>query len=198
MPLNMCFYIHINTAVSMCHAKTARVNRQLCIVSCRKYSCTSGHNVRDIDMDVWSVFSRKRKYPWTLDKFMYTLLKPRRHELRCHGFVVHALLLRMKNNVVDLCGGSCHRVWNWQSVNHIPGIHDNGPRDHDLWRLTLTAYHHTTRKMLIGGSTPSTVFSRRGLFNPSKYTRFMSVSNRFYEYIVLGTSCIDSTRKVAG
>ena len=30
---------------------------------------------------------------------------------------------------------------NWQSVNHIPGIHDNGPRDHGLWRLTLTAYN---------------------------------------------------------
>ena len=29
---------------------------------------------------------------------------------------------------------------NWQSVNHIPGIHDNGPRDHGVWRLTLTAY----------------------------------------------------------
>ena len=28
----------------------------------------------------------------------------------------------------------CHCEWNWQgnwqSVNHIPGIHDNGPRDH--------------------------------------------------------------------
>ena len=23
---------------------------------------------------------------------------------------------------------------------NIPGIHDNGPRDHGLWRLTLTAY----------------------------------------------------------
>ena len=29
---------------------------------------------------------------------------------------------------------------NWQSVNHIPGIHDKGPRDHGLWRLILTAY----------------------------------------------------------
>ena len=28
---------------------------------------------------------------------------------------------------------------NLQSVNHIPGIHDNGPRDHGVWRLTLTA-----------------------------------------------------------
>ena len=35
---------------------------------------------------------------------------------------------------------------NWQSVNHIPGIHDNGPRDHGLWRLTLTAY---TLKMMV-------------------------------------------------
>ena len=25
-------------------------------------------------------------------------------------------------------------------MNHIPGIHDNGPRDHGLLRLTLTAY----------------------------------------------------------
>ena len=31
----------------------------------------------------------------------YTLLKPKRHSLRCHGFVVHALLLRMHTNVVD-------------------------------------------------------------------------------------------------
>ena len=29
---------------------------------------------------------------------------------------------------------------NLQSVNHIPGIHDNGPPDRGLWRLTLTAY----------------------------------------------------------
>ena len=25
---------------------------------------------------------------------------------------------------------------------NIPGIHDNGPRDHGVWRLTLTAYTH--------------------------------------------------------
>ena len=30
---------------------------------------------------------------------------------------------------------------NWHCVNHIPGIHDNGPRDHELWRRTLTAYY---------------------------------------------------------
>ena len=29
---------------------------------------------------------------------------------------------------------------NLHCVNHIPGIHDNGPRDHELWHRTLTAY----------------------------------------------------------
>ena len=36
----------------------------------------------------------------------------------------------------------CHRQWNWQSVNHIPGIHDNGLPDHGLWRLTLKGIHN--------------------------------------------------------
>ena len=31
---------------------------------------------------------------------------------------------------------------NLHCVNPIPGIHDNGPRDHELWRRTLTAYKH--------------------------------------------------------
>ena len=76
----------------------------------------------------------------------YMLLKPKRHSLRCHGFVVHALLLGMHTNVVEfrVMRRLCHREWNWQgnwqSVNHILGIHDNGPRDHGVWRLTLTAY----------------------------------------------------------
>ena len=62
------------------------------------------------------------------------------------GFVIHALLLRMNSNVVDfrVMRRLCHREWNWQwnwqSVNHIPRIYDNGPRDHGVWRLTLTAY----------------------------------------------------------
>ena len=87
---------------------------------------------------------------WTLvimstdiTSFHYTLLKPKRHELRCHGFVVHVLLLRMHTNVVDfrVMRRLCHREWNWQSVNHIPRIYDNGPRDHGVWHLTLTAYN---------------------------------------------------------
>ena len=48
----------------------------------------------------------------------------------------------MHTNVVDfrVMQKLCRREWNWQSVNHIPGIHDNGPCDHGVWRLTLTAY----------------------------------------------------------
>ena len=36
--------------------------------------------------------------------------------------------------ISELCEDWCRREWNWQanwqSVNHIPGIHDNGTRDH--------------------------------------------------------------------
>ena len=31
----------------------------------------------------------------------------------------------------------CRREWNWQRISeftNIPGIHDNGPRDHGVWR----------------------------------------------------------------
>ena len=38
---------------------------------------------------------------------------------------------------------------NWQSVNHIPGIHDNGPRDHGVWRLTLTAYRLSDKDKIL-------------------------------------------------
>ena len=40
-----------------------------------------------------------------------TLLKPKRHTLRCHDFVVHALLLRMHTDVVDfrVMRRLCHR-----------------------------------------------------------------------------------------
>ena len=32
---------------------------------------------------------------------------------------------------------------------NIPGIHDNGPRDHGLWRLTLTAYYAETLTVIV-------------------------------------------------
>ena len=72
---------------------------------------------------------------------LYTLLKPKRHSLRCHGFVVHALLLRMHTNVVDfrVMRRLCHREWNWQwnwkSVNQ----HSWDPRQRTTWSRCVTS-----------------------------------------------------------
>ena len=72
-----------------------------------------------------------------------TLLKPKRHSLRCHDFMVHALLLRMCTNVVyfrvmrRLCRREWNWLWNWLCVN----LHQwQRTRDHGVWRLTLTEY----------------------------------------------------------
>ena len=64
------------------------------------------------------------------------------HEQQCCSFQSYAKSRRLHavSNEID--------KRNWQSVNHIPGIHDNGPPDHGLWRLTLTAY--SMRWVLIG------------------------------------------------
>ena len=71
----------------------------------------------------------------------YTLLKPKRHSLRCHGFVVYALLLRMHTNVVDfrvmrrLCRREWNWQWNWQSVNQ----HSWDPRQRTTWSRRVTS-----------------------------------------------------------
>ena len=49
----------------------------------------------------------------------------------------------------------------WTSIH---GIHDNGPVDHGVWRLTLTAYKH--------------------LSNLSNYTEYMHLSIYLSIYIV--------------
>ena len=75
---------------------------------------------------------------------LYTLLKPKRHSLRCHDFMVHALLLRMRTNVVyfrvmrRLCRREWNWLWNWQCVNLHPWQRTRD-RDHGVWRLTLTS-----------------------------------------------------------
>ena len=51
----------------------------------------------------------------------------------------------------------------WQSVNHIPGIHDNGPRDHGVC-LTLTAYSR------IFEIESATLHSCVGHFQPSAFS----------------------------
>ena len=76
------------------------------------------------------------------------LLKPKRHSPRCHGFVVHTLILRMHTNVVyfrvmrRLYRRKWNWLWNWWCVNKHSWAPWQWPRDHGLWRLTLTAYLH--------------------------------------------------------
>ena len=68
------------------------------------------------------------------------LLKPKRHSFRCHGFLVHTLLLRMHTNVVyfRVMRRLCRCEWNWLCVNLHPW---QWTRDHGVWRLlTLTVY----------------------------------------------------------
>ena len=79
---------------------------------------------------------------WTVQphKGENTLLKPKRHSLRCHGFMVHALPLRMHTNVVyfrvmrKLCRREWNWLWNWRCVNLHPW---QRTRDHGVWRLTF-------------------------------------------------------------
>ena len=54
---------------------------------------------------------------------------PSAHEQQCCRFQSYA------NSCVI-----AYEIYRFHCVNHIPGIHDNGPRDHELWRRTLTAY----------------------------------------------------------
>ena len=63
-----------------------------------------------------------------------TLLKPKRHSLRCHDFLVHAYLLRMCTNVVDFRVMRRLRRREWNEIDrawtNIPGIHDPGGGGH--------------------------------------------------------------------
>ena len=73
--------------------------------------------------------------------------------------LVHANLLRTCTNVSRFQSYAKSRrlhaianeidMWNLQSVNRIPGIHDNGPPRTTLWRLTLTSYSKWTLSLRI-------------------------------------------------
>ena len=111
-----------------------------------KYTCTLHKVISTIKAWEGRVFGTF--YNNTINKSIKppehnTLLKPKRHSLRCHGFMVHALLLRMHTNVVyfrvmrRLCRREWNWPWNWRCVNLHPW---QRTRDHGVWRLTLTAY----------------------------------------------------------
>ena len=73
--------------------------------------------------------------------YNYTLLKPKRHSLRCHDFMVHAFLLRMCTNVVylrvmrRLCRREWNWLWNWRCVNQ---------HSWDLWQRTTWSQRVTS------------------------------------------------------
>ena len=55
---------------------------------------------------------------------------PTAHVHQCCRFQSYA-----KTAVANEIDNEIDEAW-----TNIPGIHDNGPRDHGVWRLTLTAY----------------------------------------------------------
>ena len=86
------------------------------------------------------------------EKSLLYAVKVQRSLAPLSGFVVHTFLVRMNKNVVDfrvmirmkVCA-IAYEIYkrNLHCViphKRNPGIHDNGPRDQALWRLTLTAY----------------------------------------------------------
>ena len=60
--------------------------------------------------------------------------KPTAHVHQCCRFQSYAKSRRLHAITNEIYKQSLH------CVNHIPGIHDNGPPWTTLWRLTLTAY----------------------------------------------------------
>ena len=90
----------------------------------------------------------------------YTLLKPKRHKLRCHGFVVHALLLRMHTNVVDfrVMGRLCRREWNWQWKWQSVNQHSWDPRQRTTWSRRVTSDFNSVLVIEYWSVTSSTFF----------------------------------------
>ena len=73
-----------------------------------------------------------------------------------------------------------------QSVNHIPGIHDNGPRDHGVWRLTLTAYCEVFQRKLLAISSIQgrvTLYFHFSIFNHFQSLVIMIVPNFLFNSI---------------
>ena len=73
--------------------------------------------------------------------YAITLLKSKRHSLRCHDFLVHAYLLRMCTNVVDfrVMRRLCHREWNWQRNWQSVNQHSWDPWQWTMWSRRVTS-----------------------------------------------------------
>ena len=104
------------------------------------YICNS-----HVHYDIYACWS-SNQHERVPGRYLNTLLKPKRHLLRCHDVMAHALLLRMCTNVVyfrvmrRLCRREWNWLWNWRCVNQ----HSWDPWQRTTWsrRVTsdLTAY----------------------------------------------------------
>ena len=127
-------------------------------------------------------------------KIHNTLLMPRCHSLRCHGFVLHALLLRMHTNVVDfralrrLCHRDWNWQWNWQSVNQ----HSWDPRQQTTWSRRVTSDFNSVYWQF-GRFFISLVTRPLHIQHVQKSLELGSLSLRKSSSILMKTCCLSSS-----
>ena len=126
----------------------------------------------------WTLFRH-----WLVWNSVNTMLKPKRHSLRCHGFVVHALLLRMHTNVVDfrVMRRLCHREWNWLWNWRCVNQHSWDPWQRTTWSRRVTSDFNSVleqwvRWILKKFGSVSSVESHKGAIN--YYSQRCSVGNK--------------------
>ena len=91
-----------------------------------------------------------------------TLLKSKRHSLRCHDFLVHAYLLRMCTNVVDfrVMRRLCRREWNWQRNWQSLNQHSWDPWQWTTWSRPVTSYFNSVYAAAVKAQTSIAPLSR--------------------------------------
>ena len=103
------------------------------------------------------------------------------HEQQCCRFQSYAKICAIANEVDKR---------NWQSVNHIPGIHDNGPRDQSLWRLTSNSVLDLGRccwmNLNIFQSKPIPLGSRNLTLDRSQNPAPQSITREHYGSLLSG------------
>ena len=89
----------------------------------------------------WIIQICSNFYYWVCKIAFYTLLKSKRHSLRCHDFLVHTYLLRMCTNVVDfrVMWRLCRREWNWQRNWQSVNQHSWDPWQWTTWSRRVTS-----------------------------------------------------------
>ena len=125
--MRMLIYSHVLTYVN------ARMRARACVRACLFGKCTCPPPT--------PTPSRPVQHSTVLaEEDLLTLLKSKRHSLRCHDFLVHAYLLRMCTNVVDfrVMRRLCRREWNWQRNWQSVNQHSWDPWQWTTWSRRVT------------------------------------------------------------